>query len=116
MKDTLHLNLKAQWFDMIASGEKTEEYRSLSKYWGNRLTKLKNFKYIEDMELYISKNKDVFRQFKTITFSNGYSKERRQFVIKCHAVQIGFGNSKWGAEKGKKYFCITLGQILTKNF
>lgn len=33
---TLHLNLKKKWFDMIASGEKPEEYRELSDYWINR--------------------------------------------------------------------------------
>ena len=27
---TLHLNLKKQWFDMILSGEKKEEYRELT--------------------------------------------------------------------------------------
>ena len=29
---TLHLTLKKQWFDMILSGEKTEEYRDIKPY------------------------------------------------------------------------------------
>lgn len=40
MKDekTLHLTLKKKWFDMIASGEKKEEYREIKPYWSQRLT------------------------------------------------------------------------------
>ena len=33
----LHLNLKAVYFDAIASGEKTEEYRLATPYWRRRL-------------------------------------------------------------------------------
>lgn len=33
----LILVLKRKWFDMIASGEKGEEYREATKYWGTRL-------------------------------------------------------------------------------
>lgn len=29
----LHLNLKRKWFDMIASGEKMEEFRRLNPRW-----------------------------------------------------------------------------------
>ena len=34
---TLDLVLKKKWFDMIASGEKTEEYREIKPYWESRL-------------------------------------------------------------------------------
>ena len=30
---TLHLTLKKQWFDMILSGVKTEEYRDIKPYY-----------------------------------------------------------------------------------
>lgn len=33
----LVLNLKKEWYDKIASGEKTVEYRKLSEYWVGRL-------------------------------------------------------------------------------
>ena len=33
----LHLPLKAKWYDMQESGEKTEEYRQLTEYWRKRL-------------------------------------------------------------------------------
>ena len=34
---TLHLVLKRKWWDMIASGEKMEEYREVCHYWARRL-------------------------------------------------------------------------------
>lgn len=34
----LHLNLKGEYFDQIASGEKTEEYRLFNDYWTRRLS------------------------------------------------------------------------------
>ena len=34
---TLHLVLKSKWYDMIASGEKKEEYRAITPYWANRI-------------------------------------------------------------------------------
>lgn len=33
----LHLNLKAEYFDAIAAGEKGEEYRLVTPYWRRRL-------------------------------------------------------------------------------
>lgn len=33
----LHLTLKKEWFDMVASGEKPEEYREIKPYWQSRL-------------------------------------------------------------------------------
>lgn len=34
---TLNLVLTGKWYDMIASGEKTEEYREIKPYWEKRL-------------------------------------------------------------------------------
>lgn len=33
----LHLNLKAEYFDQIKSGEKADEYRLFTLYWTRRL-------------------------------------------------------------------------------
>ena len=40
MNETLHLPLKAKWYDMIESGEKTEEYRVTKPYWIKRFCDL----------------------------------------------------------------------------
>ena len=33
----LHLTLTKNWFDLILSGEKKEEYREIKPYWEKRL-------------------------------------------------------------------------------
>jgi hypothetical protein len=45
----LHLTLKKKWFDMIASGEKKEEYREDKEYWRRRL--LIRGEAVDDMRL-----------------------------------------------------------------
>lgn len=48
MKKILNLVITKKWFDMIKSGEKTEEYREIKSFWLNRLLLIKN----EDGEKY----------------------------------------------------------------
>ena len=52
---TLDLVLKGKWYDMIASGEKTEEYREIKPYWEKRLLDYEAIK--RDYEML------VFRRF-----------------------------------------------------
>lgn len=100
---TLHLNLKKKWFDMILSGEKTEEYRDITIYWFSRL-----FDYVACIP--------HSKRFDTITFSNGYSKNRPQFVIEFKGIEIREGNPEWGVVPWEKYFVLKLGSVIkTKN-
>lgn len=94
---TLHLNLHKQWFDMILSGYKKEEYRQNTDYYHSKMNKVKAY------------------NIKTITFSNGYAKNRRQFVIEILYISIREGLIEWGAEKGVVYYCIHLGKIISYN-
>ncbi len=99
MNPILHLNLKKKWYDMIESGEKIEEYRNNSNYWMNRFgqnVKIKGLCYHPT---------DVI-----ICFSNGYRKDRRQMLIKCKGLHVGYGKSEWGAEPDKQYFILSLGE------
>lgn len=99
----LHLTLKKKWFDMIASGEKPEEYRELKLYWWTRLVQHGTF---EEYEVVQFKNYDV------IAFKNGYSKNAPQMVIECKGIAISYGNPKWGAPDSK-VFIIKLGKIIS---
>lgn len=84
---------------MIYQGIKKEEYRELKKYWEDRL--------VIDQALLV---------YDTITFSNGYRKNRQQFVIEHLSTDVKTGNPEWGAENGKEYFVLSLGKILSSNF
>ena len=77
--ETLHLNLYGNYFDQIESGEKKEEYREITPYWNRRITNVIN------------------SGVKTITFSNGYAKNRRQMVVELKSIERGIGNPNWGA-------------------
>lgn len=95
-----------------------ESYRNASPQICNLKQVELNFEsvYCNDIEL-----KDVpfyFRHFKDInkiTFSNGYSKNRRQFVIELLSIRIDFGKSEWGANSNQKYFVLQLGNIISSN-
>ena len=103
---TLHLNLKRGWFDLILSGEKKEEYRDLTEYWEKRLV---------DNSCFLSDQCAEWKDFESITFSNGYSKKRDQFEIELIDIEIGVGLAEWGAKKGKEYFVLELGNIINSN-
>lgn len=97
---TLHLTLKKKWFDMIASGEKKEEYREIKDYWIKRL---------KDRSL--NEPFHAFKEFDKIIFKNGYSKNAPTLVVEYKGIKIGKGNPEWGA-KDEVCFCIKLGRIL----
>lgn len=96
---TLHLNLRRKWFDMILSGEKLEEYREMSVYWSDR---------------FLINHKGVICKWDTITFSNGYAKNRNQFVIELKEIKMDMGKTQWGAELHKIYFVLYLGKIINE--
>ena len=103
----LHLTLKKKWFDMIASGEKKEEYREIKRYWMARLlTPRKEIdpdKWLWAIGFYAG-------TFTHVQFRNGYSKQSPTMLFKADGVGVFYGLEKWGAEPGKKYFVIKLGE------
>lgn len=104
---------------MIKSGQKTEEYRDLKKHYSDRL--ISEYLYVgykkgvDDFNDNPSFRDFVFRfkEFETVTFSNGYQKNRDQFTIELKKIDVRTGNCEWGAENGKRYFVLILGKILT---
>ena len=138
-KKTLHLNLKREWFDLIASGEKKEEYRAITNYWANRLFEYdwaeeypgehknvgENIDYDVNVKWHIPRRIERnyhanFKTFDSITFSNGYAKDRDQLEIEIKEIKIDTGFAKWGAprteERMKRCFVLKLGNILNRNF
>ena len=96
----LHLTLKKKWFDMIFSGNKKEEYREIKPYWLKRLC------------YGICGSQYIFREYDLIEFRNGYSRDAQTILVEFKGVKVKTGRMKWGAEKGVKYFCIQLGNIV----
>ena len=85
----LTLPIKKKWFDMIASGEKQEEYRDIKPYYSARLEKYLNKKHF------------------LICFRNGYRADSPK-VTALVKLSIGKGNTEWGAEHNKKYYVLKI--------
>jgi hypothetical protein len=102
-----HLNLKKEWFDMIAEGKKKEEYRDVKPFWNDRFS---------NGEVHI-KGKWYHATDIMICFSNGYSTNRRQMNFECDGIRKKEGgNPLWGANPLKPYWCISIGEMISKNF
>ena len=128
---TLHLNLKKKWFDMIASGNKKEEYREVKDYWCQRLLLDHNGERINNEN---AKNlcealtyavnprvmdsllpKKAIISYDKVIFKNGYSKNAPTLIVQFKGILIGSGQKELGANEDSIYFKIQLGEILHKN-
>ena len=90
---TLHLTLKKKWFDMVASGLKKEEYRTIKPYWTKRLS----------------------NNFDAVLFRNGYGKNAPSVLVELKDLRTGRGWLKWGAPPNEEVYILELGKILEKN-
>jgi hypothetical protein len=105
---TLHLPLKAKWYEMIESGEKTEEYREIKPYWEKRLLKYGDvWGSRKDVIRINKKSMLLFRHYDVVKFSYGYTKRTMTFEIE--SITIGKGKSEWGAPT-EDVFIIKLGK------
>ena len=94
----LMLPIKKKWFDMIASGEKKEEYRSISKFYQSR------FKNAAD-------NSGKF----WCIIQNGYSKNSPRLY--CHVeLSVGYGVPSWGADLNTQYYILRIIEKRTSPF
>lgn len=91
---------------MIASGEKKEEYRELKDYWMARLC---NFDWVSRNNNTSYRDYSGYKYFDAIVFKNGYGKNAPTITVKFEGIEQAEGKKQWGAEPGKEYFVIKLG-------
>lgn len=76
---TLHLVLKREWYDKIASGEKTSEYRAWKAYWNKR------FAGQETVLVPVKPYRGIWwgwnNKYDTVIFHKGYTDETMTFEI-----------------------------------
>lgn len=91
----LRLTLKKRWFDMIASGEKREEYRTPGKWILSRLEG---------------------KEYDRIEFKNGYGQNVPTMEVEYLGWAYSFGKRQWGGggEQGKPFATIYLGRVLSR--
>lgn len=100
MEKILNLNLKKEWYDMIESGVKKEEYREIKPYWEQRLLDVADMNEYGGVE-------HTFRHYDAVRFVYGYTKRNMTFEVK--GITIGKGRYEWGAPD-KDVFIIELGE------
>lgn len=113
-KKILHLVLKRKWYDMIASGEKTEEYREIKPYWEKRLLDYEAIK--RDAKMLAFRKfltgrtvdpREYPKGFTHVAFHPGYTATTITFEIEN--ITFGKGREEWGAPKDIPVFIIKLG-------
>ena len=93
----LILPIKKQWFDMIAKGEKADEYREIKPYYTKRFENLGLIN--EDGEL---TDKQVM-----IGLRNGYSKDAPTLIVTV-SLSVNKGLKQWGAVEGVLYYVLEI--------
>lgn len=111
----LVLPIKKQWFDMILSGEKKEEYREIKPYYDKRLGKeVIGFSFteaiVENIESIKEYDEKQFKDFEVV-FRNGYRENSPKIKCKCK-LRIGQGKQEWGAEPNKEYYVLEILEII----
>ena len=123
----LYLPLKKEWYNMIESGEKPEEYREIKLYWTKRLINFKKFmewanknykEILYSRFLFPFRNpinyevltREFSRDYTHVRFSYGYTK--RTMLFENKGISIGKGNPEWGAPKEDCYI-IKLGERIS---
>ena len=127
----LDLPLKKEWYNMIESGVKPEEYREVTPYWCNRLlygcplgikdywepVLERTFEAISENGERIPKSYNLqhllvwqygTRGYTHVRFRYGYTK--RTMLFKLDNIRIGFGNPEWGAPEDKEVFILKIGE------
>lgn len=129
--NTLKLTIKKEYFDMILSGEKPEEYREIKKHWVQRLVwRFTEQDYLEFDEMLTDLQNPLERHrsladlekfwlietacFTNVEFRNGYNNTSPKAVFEFKGIEIRTGNPNWGADPDKNYFVIKLGKEISR--
>ena len=105
MLKPITLIITQEFFNQIISGEKKEEYRSLSEYYISRFCNFKGDEFIG------------MKDYKSIILAVGYSKTRKWAQIEVKGIFIDTFETiiPEGFKKGDECFTIELGRVLKQN-
>lgn len=98
----LTLPIKRKWFNLILSGEKTEEYRERKPYYTARFRTLWEHAGIDGVQ-----------DPRQVRFRNGYSNDSPSLIATV-TLSIGEGIPEWGAVLGEKYYVLHIHNVETE--
>lgn len=119
----LKLTVKKEWFDLIKSGEKTEEYREVKSYWESRLQLYRGEKisanewerFYEEWYSLDLIHRISFQKYDYIEFKNGYTKDAPTIITKCKGISVGNPTQSGSQLFDKDVFIISIGDIVWSN-
>lgn len=88
---TLHIIIKRKYFDQILSGKKTKEYRLVKEYWVKKI---------------------VGKNYNTITFQAGYSKNSPKMIVEYLGFDIVNLKHEFFGNDTVVVFSLNLGKII----
>lgn len=92
-KKVLILTVCKEWFDMIVSGEKTEEYRKIKPYWASRLVNQKAESSMVGFDEFGGYTAVIgepeYKPFTHVLFINGYRKNSPRIEKEIESITIG---------------------------
>lgn len=93
----LEVTIKREWFDMILSGKKKEEYREIKPYWTKRL--------------FYPDGNPV--QYSAIRFRNGYDADSPTVLVWYEGVDMGKPNPDWCEPGWNHVYRLKLGEVIS---
>ena len=127
----LFIIVSKQWFDMIKSGIKTEDYRDIKPFWLVRAIECRGIPkstkegMCESLKEDTSAAKRNFnngycnnRKYETVTIKNGYSEGSPTIVMKFEGIEIKKPVKEWSEGKfdpDKLVFAIKIGKTIDEN-
>lgn len=94
----LILPIKKQWFEMIANGEKKDEYREIKPYWSKRFWNIGLSIWDPDA-------------IAIVIFRNGYGKNAPEIKARVN-WRKGTGKKEWGANEDEEYYILEILEII----
>lgn len=96
----LTIIIKRDFFDQIADGSKTEEYREASDHWGQRLLTPEG----------------KIREYDVVEFINGYAKNAPRLLVEWKGTELViYDDAPEDSENPDDYeFVISLGKVLKR--
>jgi hypothetical protein len=87
----LFLTIKKQWFDMIKTGEKKEEYRDIKPYFDRKL---------------------VGKKYDAVLFQNGYAPDSPRLLIEYKGYEKKRARPEWSGGFDGLCYAIKLGSVI----
>lgn len=108
----LTLPIKRKWLEMIRSGEKKEEYRSLSPYYAARFKRFLGWEHIPASQAQVERGLRARGSvpFKDIILRAGYSAFAPATMISGY-ITISTGRPEWGATAGEEYYVLHIEKL-----